>query len=171
MYPYNRNTRLYAAPIQAKERAARPKAPLSADRRLRELLLLAREDAALLEEKYAALLEEEALVGAKDILKTMATDQKKHRRILRELLFELFRESFAEEEDRPAGETMEAEALLESLLFAELDDIPFFRSLLAALEEEADLWNLLFEILTDKQNHAAALNHLYAKYFVKTSGK
>ena len=61
-------------------------------------------------------------------------------------------------------------ALLEELLLTELDDIPFYRALLFAMEED-DLWNLMFEILTDKQNHAAALNHLYAKYFTKTSGQ
>ena len=60
-----------------------------------------------------------------------------------------------------------AEELLEELLFTEMDDITFFRSLLSAVAEnntDDDLWHLIFEIITDKQNHTAALNHLYAKY-------
>lgn len=175
MYPYNRNTQLYAAPIQAKERTSNPPKPqLAADRRLRELLLLAREEAALLERKYTALLEAETLAGAKDILHTMEIDQKKHQRILRELLFEIFNESFEEEREVVQAVPLPArlpEEMVEDLLLTEMDDIPFFRSLLAAMEEEdRNLWNLLFEILTDKQNHTAALNHLYAKYFAKTSG-
>ena len=171
MYPYNRNTQLYSTPIEAKERN-RPKPPLSTDRRLRELLLLARDEAALLERKYAALLDAETLSGAQDILRTMEIDQKKHQRILRELLFEIFHESFEEEQDFVQAVPLPAqlpEEMVEELLFTEMDDISFFRSLLAAMEEE-DLWHLLFEILTDKQNHTAALNHLYAKYFAKTSG-
>ncbi len=45
-----------------------------------------------------------------------------------------------------------------------MDDISFYRALLFAMTE-ADLRNAFFEILTDKQNHAVALSHLYAKYF------
>ena len=51
-----------------------------------------------------------------------------------------------------------------------MDDITFYRNLLSAMTGNDDLWNLIFEIITDKQNHTAALNHLYAKYFAKTTG-
>ena len=55
MYPYNRKTQLYHTPIRAKERTdtTRPSA-LSTDRRLQELLVLARQEAAQLAQKYAA---------------------------------------------------------------------------------------------------------------------
>ena len=166
MYPYNLKTK--NAPIVAKERTPKNKTTtdLYADRRLQELLQMARQEAAELEEKYAALLQEEALKGAEDIIRTMETDGKKHQRILRELLFTIFSdtvEDILEEIEECEMEQKNAEELLEELLLQELDDIPFYRSLLEAMEE-GDLWNLLFEILTDKQNHAAALNHLYAKY-------
>lgn len=174
MYPYNRKTQLYHTPIRAKERTdtTRPSA-LSTDRRLQELLVLARQEAAQLAQKYAALLQEEALAEAHDIIKTMETDGKKHQRILREVLFLIFSDSeeeTTEEMPETKAETENGAALLEELLLTELDDIPFYRALLFAMEED-DLWNLMFEILTDKQNHAAALNHLYAKYFTKTSGQ
>ena len=86
MYPYNRKTQLYHTPIRAKERTdtTRPSA-LSTDRRLQELLVLARQEAAQLAQKYAALLQEEALAEAHDIIKTMETEGKKHQRILREV--------------------------------------------------------------------------------------
>ena len=55
MYPYNRKTQLYNAPIRAKERTQNNRnsqnqqtTDLSTDRRLQELLQLARQDAAAL---------------------------------------------------------------------------------------------------------------------------
>ena len=178
MYPYNRKTQLYNTSIGAKEkrqnnRTSQNTTDLSTDRRLQELLQLAMQEAAALEQKYTALLQEELLKGAEDILKTMETDGKKHQRILRELLFTIFSDTFEdilEDMTDTETETKDAEELLEELLFTEMDDITFYRSLLSALTGEDDLWDLIFEIITDKQNHTAALNHLYAKYFAKTSG-
>ena len=174
MYPYNLKPR--TASIIAKERTSRTNTnntDLSADRRLQELLQLARQDAAALEQKYTALLQEELLKGAEEILKTMETDGKKHQRILREILFTIFSDTFEdilEDISDVEAEPKDAEALLEELLFTEMDDITFYRNLLSAMTGNDDLWDLIFEIITDKQNHTAALNHLYAKYFTKTTG-
>ena len=165
MYPYNLKTK--NTPIIAKERT---KESLSADRRLLELLQMAKQEAALLEQKYTALLEEELLKEAETVLQTMVTDEKKHQRILREILFLLFSDTFEdllEDMEPDETETKTAEELLEELLFTEMDDITFFRSLLSAVagnDMDGDLWHLIFEIITDKQNQTAALNHLYAKY-------
>ena len=165
MYPYNLKTK--NTPIIAKERT---KESLSADRRLLELLQMAKQEAALLEQKYTALLQEELLKEAETVLQTMVTDEKKHQRILREILFLLFSDTFEdllEDMEPDETETKTAEELLEELLFTEMDDITFFRSLLSAVagnDMDDDLWHLIFEIITDKQNHTAALNHLYAKY-------
>ena len=173
MYPYNRKTQLYHTPIRAKERTnTTQSSDLSTDRRLQELLMLAKQEAAQLAQKYTALLQEEALTEAQNIIKTMETDGKKHQRILQEVLFIIFSdtaEEMTEEEPETETETNSGAALLEELLLTELDDIPFYRSLLSAMEDN-DLWDLMFEILTDKQNHTAALNHLYAKYFTRISG-
>lgn len=181
MYPYNRKTQLYSTPIRAKERMttqttqtnqATQTAPLSSDRRLQELLTLARQELAQLEQKYEALLADERLTEARELIQSMQTDGKKHQRILRELLFTIFSDTVTDilEDILPADlETTDPEALLEELLFAEMDDISFFRDLLFAMEEE-ELWEMLFEIILDKQNHTAALNHLYAKYFTKNAG-
>ena len=165
MYPYNLKTK--NTPIIAKERT---KESLSADRRLLELLQMAKLEAALLEQKYTALLQEELLKEAETVLQTMVTDEKKHQRILREILFLLFSDTFEDIlEDMEPDETERKTAaeLLEELLFTEMDDITFFRSLLSAVagsDIDDDLWHLIFEIITDKQNHTTALNHLYAKY-------
>ena len=165
MYPYNLKTK--NTPIIAKERT---KESLSADRRLQELLQMAKQEAALLEQKYTALLQEELLKEAETVLQTMVTDEKKHQRILREILFLLFSDTFEDLlEDMEPDETERKTAaeLLEELLFTEMDDITFFRSLLSAVAGNAmddDLWHLICEIITDKQNHTTALNHLYAKY-------
>lgn len=158
MYPYNRKTQLYNTPIQAKERS------LSDDRRLQELLILAKQDAVRMEEKYAALAALPSLAEADSVLHAMRIDCKKHQRILREILFTLFSDAAEDiSTENTETEIESSDALLEEILFAELDDVAFYRTLLAAMEAD-DLWTLLFEVLTDKQNHAAALNHLYAKY-------
>ena len=165
MYPYNLKTK--NTPIIVKEKT---KESLSADRRLLELLQMAKQEAALLEQKYTALLEEELLKEAETVLQTMVIDEKKHQRILREILFLLFSDAFEdilEDMEPDETETKTAEELLEELLFTEMDDITFFRSLLSAVagnDTDDDLWHLIFEIITDKQNHTTALNHLYAKY-------
>ena len=169
MYPYNIHRP--QTNITAKEKT--PKPALSTDRRLQELLYLARQESAKLEEKYHTLLEKVTLSTAQDIIRTMEIDSKKHQRILQEILFTIFSDTFEDLfEDIAEGELppSEAEALLEELLFTELDDVTFYRNLLFAMEDD-DLWDLIFEIITDKQNHTSALNHLYAKYFPKTTGQ
>ena len=179
MYPYNRNTRLYGVKKQSQQLRTRNQqnAPLSSDRRLLELLTLARQEAAKTEQKYAALADDARLAEAGKILHTMQIDEKKHQRILREVLFSIFsdtleeiREDLAEEITEAEIEAADGEALLEELLLTEMDEIGFYRDLLFAMDT-AELRDFFYEIITNKQNHTAALNHLYAKYFAKTTGQ
>ena len=140
MYPYNRNTQLYHS--RAKETQAEKPSLLAQDKR-------------------------PELSEAGQILRTMYLDGKKHLRLLQEVGFLIFGTTPQENEACETEEATEATdtcALLEELLLAEMDDISFYRALLFAMTE-ADLRNAFFEILTDKQNHAVALSHLYAKYF------
>lgn len=172
MYPYHCNTHLYDTRTRSRETPSEPEetASLSSDRRLEELLTLARQEALQLAKKYEALLNEAALAEAEAILKSMYLDGLKHLRLLREVDFTIFGNTADAPED-PVEEEITADpaALLEELLLAEMDDINFYRGLLFSMPEE-ELWNDFFQILTDKQNHTAALNYLYAKYFSKTSG-
>ena len=156
MYPYNRNTQLYHS--RAKETQAEKPSLLAQDKRLEELLSLARTEATETTRKFETLLDRAELSEAGQILRTMYLDGKKHLRLLQEVGFLIFGPTPQEKE---ATDTC---ALLEELLLAEMDDISFYRALLFAMTE-ADLRNAFFEILTDKQNHTVALSHLYAKYF------
>lgn len=168
MYPYNRNTQLYHS--RAKETQAEKPSLLSQDKRLEELLSLARTETAETTRKFETLLDRAELSEAEQILRTMYLDGKKHLRLLQEVIFLIFGTTPQENEACETAETEEAAevpdtcALLEELLLAEMDDISFYRALLFAMTE-ADLRNAFFEILTDKQNHTVALSHLYAKYF------
>ncbi len=170
MYPYNRNTQLYHS--RAKETQADEPSLLSQDKRLEELLSLARAEAQETARKFETLLDSTELSEAEQILRTMYLDGKKHLRLLQEVGFLIFgttpQESEACETETTDTEETEETAdtcvLLEELLLAEMDDVSFYRDLLFAMPE-TDLWNAFFEILTDKQNHTAALSHLYAKYF------
>lgn len=169
MYPYNRNTQLYhrAKTELSAQVCAQPEknSALSTDRRLQELLNLSMQETAELAGIYEALQKEAVFANAGNILKTMELDEKKHLRRLREALFEIFGTAA----DAPAviasAPCMKGTELMEWLLLREMDDCTFYRNLLLSLPE-AELRDAFFEILTDKQNHTAALNHLYAKYFV-----
>lgn len=172
MYPYNRNTQLYGTHARAKETPtpADQTALLASDKRLEELLHLARQEAHETARKFETLLGSTELAEAEAILKAMYLDGLKHLRLLQDVGFTIFGTTGEITEMTPAETTTtDTRALLEELLLAEMDDINFYRDLLFAMPEK-DLWNALFEIITDKQNHTAALNHLYAKYFTKTSG-
>lgn len=173
MYPYHTNTRLYnkKQPASRLQTRNRQEAPLSSDRRLYELLLLALEQTAKTEQQYAALAAEDALADAEELLRTMQIDEKKHRRILREILFTIYgaEELPAEIAAEASEAAAPAETLLEELLLAELDEVGFYRDLLFAMES-MELRDFFYEIISNKQNHTAALNHLYAKYFAKNTG-
>lgn len=165
MYPYNRNTQLYHS--LAKETQADEPSLLAQDKRLEELLSLARTEAKETARKFETLLGSTELAEADQILRTMYLDGRKHLRLLQEVGFLIFGTTPQESEACETAETEETAdtcALLEELLLAEMDDVSFYRDLLFAMPE-TDLWNAFFEILTDKQNHTAALSHLYAKYF------
>lgn len=157
MYPYNRNTQLYHS--RAKETQAEKPSLLAQDKRLEELLFLARTEATETARKFETLLDRAELSEAGQILRTMYLDGKKHLRLLQEVGFLIFGTTPQENEACETEEATEATdtcALLEELLLAEMDDISFYRALLFAMTE-ADLRNAFFEILTDKQNHAVAL--------------
>lgn len=172
MYPYNQNTHLYDTHACAKETTSQPNQTtlLSSDQRLEELLTLARQEAKQTARKWEALLQNTALAEAEAVVRAMYLDGMKHLRLLREVIFTIFGNADEAPETLETSEpSADAATLLEEILLGEIDDINFYRSLLFSMPQE-DLQNAFFEIITDKQNHTAALNHLYAKYFCKTSG-
>mgnify|MGYP000268657742 CR=1 FL=1 len=88
MYPYNRNTQLYHS--RAKETQAEKPSLLAQDKRLEELLSLARTEAAETTRKFETLLDRAELSEAEQILRTMYLDGKKHLRLLQEVIFLIF---------------------------------------------------------------------------------
>lgn len=176
MYPYNRNTHIYTAKVQAKEEGG---AELSSDRRLLELLQLALEATDAMFCRYQALMEEPALEGSADILKTMLLDEQKHSKLLKDIIYSIYGkiqtlENTESTEDAKAAEGTETPAdtqpgaegggMLEETMLAEMDDISFLRDLLLSMPEN-DLRDPFYEMVTDKQNHCNGLCFLYVKYF------
>ena len=78
MYPYNRNTQLYHS--RAKETQAEKPSLLAQDKRLEELLSLARTETAETTRKFETLLDRAELSEAEQILRTMYLDGQKHLR-------------------------------------------------------------------------------------------
>lgn len=161
MYPYNRNTKLYHC--LAKEEPTQEKTLLAKDKRLEELLSLAGEGATQTAQKTEALLHSAELAEEEGLLKTMYLDSRKHLRLLRELCFAIFGTT-PDTTVPPTANTESTCTLLEELLCEEMDDIAFYRDLLFAMPT-GELQHPFWEMILDKQSHATALSHLYAKYF------
>ena len=161
MYPYNRNTHLYTAKVQAKEEA-----PLSDDRRLLELLQLALAATDAMFCRYQALMAEPKLAESADILKTMLLDEQKHSKQLKDIIYSIYGEIQTLENTETAedAQATDAAGMLEETMLTEMDDIGFFRSLLLSMPEN-DLRDPFYEMVTDKQNHCNGLCFLYSKYF------
>ena len=106
MYPYNRNTQLYHS--RAKETQAEKPSLLSQDKRLEELLSLARTEATETTRKFETLLDRAELSEAGQILRTMYLDGKKHLRLLQEVGFLIFGTTPQENEACETAETEEA---------------------------------------------------------------
>ena len=132
MYPYNRNTHLYTAKVQAKEEA-----PLSDDRRLLELLQLALAATDAMFCRYQALLAEPKLAESADILKTMLLDEQKHSKQLKDIIYSIYGEiqTLENTETAEGAQAADAAGMLEETMLTEMDDIGFFRSLLLSMPE------------------------------------
>ena len=103
MYPYNRNTQLYHS--RAKETQAEKPSLLAQDKRLEELLSLARTEATETTRKFETLLDRAELSEAGQILRTMYLDGKKHLRLLQEVGLRNRRSHRSHRYLRPSGGT------------------------------------------------------------------
>lgn len=177
MYPYNRNTQIYNTKIQAKEDSSAKNgkngkankngnqdADLSLDRRLMELLTLAREETEQMAERYQAMMENPDLTEATELFKPMYLDEQKHKKQLREAMFTITKDTPEEVAATPVEKPADSKQMLEDTLLLEMDDISFYRDLLLNMPDN-DLRDIFFEIVTDKQNHCNGLNYIMIKYF------
>ncbi len=167
MYPYNRNPQKNIA-SREEHTNNNTKKDLASDKRLLSLLELALQESTQLMERYHHLMTEaDVCKPSENIIQSMYLDEKKHCNQLREAYYTITNQPPQMPDKKhayTATPMTTPKEYLEETLLLEMDGCDFYRNLLLCLDDP-DLQNILFEILTDKQNHATACCYLYHKYF------
>lgn len=170
MYPYRSNTNIYQknTSINTRETSLSvTKEDLKQDKRILELLEIAQQETIQSLSAFDALIKNEALQPDIETLRNSYLDEIKHLKLLQEILYNITGKS------SPAQQTTQSTAAkattqnipseIEKALHQEMEQTDFFRELLIAMPE-TDLRDILFEIITDKQDHCIRLCFLFSKY-------
>lgn len=166
MYSYNRYAKHFQAQkINAAETSVTPSA-LNGDRRLLSLLDIAMANTAGMANRYSMLYQDDAMGDAQELIKSMYIDELKNVKQLQDMYFQITQQPYQKSVNEFQFElpiTTGAD-LLEETLMVEMDDINFMRDLMLSVPS-TQLRDILYGIITDKQNHTCILNYLMAKNF------
>lgn len=181
MYPYSRNTNIYNKPSNAptlnvrtnegKNKEDMAMKTLCSDKRLLELLRIAAEETEDKENFYKSLMGYERVAEDNEFIRNMYLDEMKHRKQLQEVYYLLTGNQHMAKENKERQMTKRPQPAykknlpmaLHSAFLDALEDADFFRDLLLIMPI-GDLWNMMFELFTDKQDHCTRLNYLASKY-------
>ena len=175
MYPYNRNTSIYKEPSNAPTLKARENAKeitiLGSDKRLLELLCIAMDETNDNEAFYKSLMGHDDIAEDSEIVRNIYLDEMKHKKQLQDVHHLLTGKRYTPKDKegkypprRPQPSySKNLPSALRSALMDALEDADFLRDLLLAMTV-GELWDIMFEIFTDKQDHCTRLNYLCAKY-------
>ena len=98
-----------------------------------------------------------------ELLKTLAYNKYKHRRIFEEIYYTLTGEMYYVKEPNSPIISHDLVAELTDRFFDELEAIEIRRDIMVSIEN-VEIRDMLFEIITDGQNHAAVLNYILSAY-------
>lgn len=170
MYPYRSNTNIYQKNSSLNTRETNidiTKDDLKQDKRILQLLEVAQEETLQSLSAFDALIKNDALKQDVETLRNAYLDEIKHLQQLQEILYHISGKS---SQTQPAVEpsltqtnAQNISSEIEKALFREMEQTDFFRELLLAMPE-TDLRDILFEIITDKQDHCIRLCFLFSKY-------
>ena len=170
MYPYRSNTNIYQKNTSINTRETTlsvTKQDLKQDKRLLELLEIAQQETMEALSAFDALIKNEALQPDIETLRNAYLDEIKHLKLLQEILYNIFgKSSSTQQTEQPTTTKTVSQNVaseIEKTLHQEMEQTDFFRELLVAIPE-TDLRDILFEIITDKQDHCIRLCFLFSKY-------
>ena len=170
MYPYRSQTAQSKTSIKARETEGTKSIltieDLKQDKRLLELLHIAIEETEQSQAAFDALLKNTAFGKDIETLRNAYLDEIKHKQQLQEMIYTITGKAPAETPAKtaaPAQSTESPASLLEKTLLQEMESSDFFRELLLSIPQTA-LRDILFEIMTDKQDHCVRLCFLFTKY-------
>ena len=169
MYPYRSNTNIYQKNTSLNTRETTlsvTKEDLKQDKRLLELLEIAQQETIQSLSAFDALIKNEALQSDIETLRNAYLDEIKHLKLIQEILYKITGNSSSTQQITPhTTETtsQNVSSEIEKTLHQEMEQTDFFRELLIAIPQ-TDLRDILFEIITDKQDHCIRLCFLFSKY-------
>lgn len=171
MYPYRSNTNIYQKNTSINTRETNvsvTKNDLKQDKRLLELLEIAQQETMQSLSTFDALIKNTALQQDVETLRNAYLDEVKHLKQLQEISYNISGKHITQPtQTEPTSATEinieNVSSEIEKALHQEMEQTDFFRELLFAIPE-TDLRDILFEIITDKQDHCIRLCFLFSKY-------
>ena len=170
MYPYNSNenksNQTMKVSLNTRENT-NALYRLSKDKHFLELLETAAQDTENTMGVYETLSKDAKLGKDSSIIRNAYLDELKHSKQFQDIYYQITGERM----QLPAKKQMQTKSplpkelnlALEALIAEELENTDFYRDLLL-LMPQGMLWDMMFEMLTDKQDHCTRLCFLYCKY-------
>ena len=162
MYPYRSNTSIKNTTINTRE--TNNVIDLKQDQRLLQLLEIAQQETQQSLSAFDALMQNKALQQDVEMLRNAYLDEVKHLKLLQEIWYNITGKS--QSQPQPKSTKTNSEAVrteIEKTLLQEMEQTYFFRELLMLIPE-TELRDILYEIITDKQDHCIRLCFLFSKY-------
>ncbi len=162
MYPYCSNTSIKNTTINTRE--TNNVIDLKQDQRLLQLLEIAQQETQQSLSAFDALMQNKALQQDVEMLRNAYLDEVKHLKLLQEIWYNITGKS--QSQPQPKSTKTNSEAVrteIEKTLLQEMEQTDFFRELLMLIPE-TELRDILYEIITDKQDHCIRLCFLFSKY-------
>ena len=110
---------------------------------------------------YGELLEKAPTDRAREIIRSIRNDEKRHNKILREVYFKLTGQKVSEntQMSNEILNNINYKQALEKALFGELDAVIKYRRIMGAMPDD-ESYTLLMSIMTDELRHANEYNFL-----------
>ena len=162
MYTYRSNTSIKNTTINTRE--TNNVIDLKQDQRLLQLLEIAQQETQQSLSAFDALMQNKALQQDVEMLRNAYLDEVKHLKLLQEIWYNITGKS--QSQPQPKSTKTNSEAVrteIEKTLLQEMEQTDFFRELLMLIPE-TELRDILYEIITDKQDHCIRLCFLFSKY-------
>lgn len=164
MYPYNIGETKYTknpSVITAASTPSKAALPIPDDK----LLTLIKE--AIVDENkdaffYKELMNRQKSKTDQEILRSLYLDEMKHKKYFQEIYQILTGEKLPEPEETSKSPESNLISAYEKSFFGELEAVEFYRQILFSILNQ-EIRDMLYEIITDEQKHAAKLQYLLWK--------
>ena len=133
------------------------------EKKLAEMLMMAIEDEIHDREHYKRLIHKVSDRDDKEILRQISLDEQKHERIFTDIYTKVTGKKphvTNKKEHEPSDNILSD---FEKSIFDETEAVEFYRQIYFSFLD-LETRDMLYEVITDEQNHAVKLTYLYSKY-------